>query len=91
MVVKAVTGSHFRVGEFTTHFGTYFSGGWDVHWLYGVLTHGQVVLTLEPKPKSIRRVRSFLQLVARGERPHLAAVKEPTAPDWAKGDRLWSV
>ena len=25
-------GSHFGVGEFTTHFRTYFSGGWDVHW-----------------------------------------------------------
>ena len=24
-------GSHFGVGEFTTHFRTYFSGDWDVH------------------------------------------------------------
>ena len=23
---------HFGVGEFTTHFRTYFSGDWDVHW-----------------------------------------------------------
>ena len=23
----------------TTHFRTYFSGDWDVHWGYGVLTH----------------------------------------------------
>ena len=31
-------------GEFTTHFRTYFSG-WiesDVHWGYGILTHGHV-------------------------------------------------
>ena len=28
-------GSHFGVGEFTTHFRTYFSGDWDVHWGYG--------------------------------------------------------
>ena len=33
--------SHFGVGEFTTHFRTYFSGDWDVHWGYGILTHGQ--------------------------------------------------
>ena len=25
-------GSHFGVGEFTTHFRTYFGGDWDVHW-----------------------------------------------------------
>ena len=41
---------HFGVGEFTTHFRTYFSGHWDVHWGYGLLTHGhlskgQLVLT----------------------------------------------
>ena len=23
---------HFGVGEFTTHFRTYFSGDWEVHW-----------------------------------------------------------
>ena len=41
VVVKTVLGSHFwLVGEFTTHFRTYFSGDWDVHWGYGVLTHG---------------------------------------------------
>ena len=27
-------GSHFGVGEFTTHFRTYFSGIWEVHWGY---------------------------------------------------------
>ena len=26
------------VGEFTTHFRTYFSGDWDVHWGHGILT-----------------------------------------------------
>ena len=25
-------GSHFGVGEFTTHFRTYLSGDWDLHW-----------------------------------------------------------
>ena len=30
---------HFGVGEFTTHFRTYFSGDWDVHWgITGLLT-----------------------------------------------------
>ena len=38
---------HFRV-EFTTHFATYFSGDWDVHWGYEIwlLTHGQMAWVL---------------------------------------------
>ena len=32
VVVRTVLGSHFGVGEFTTHVRTYFSGDWDVHW-----------------------------------------------------------
>ena len=39
-------GSHFGVGEFATHFRTYFSGDWDVHWGYGLLTHGHVFFPL---------------------------------------------
>ena len=30
-------GSHFGVGA------VYFGGDWDVHWGYGILTHGQLV------------------------------------------------
>ena len=30
------------VGEFTTHSSTYFSGDLDVHWAYGILTHGHL-------------------------------------------------
>ena len=29
-------------GRCTTHFRTYFSGDWDVHWWYGILTHGHL-------------------------------------------------
>ena len=29
-------------GRCTTHFKTYFSGDWDVHWGYGSLTHGHL-------------------------------------------------
>ena len=29
-------------GRCTTHFRTYFSGDWDVHWGYGILTHGRL-------------------------------------------------
>ena len=29
-------------GRCTTHFRTYSSGDWDVHWGYGILTHGLV-------------------------------------------------
>ena len=32
VVVKTVLGSHFGVGEFTTHLRTYFSGDGDVDW-----------------------------------------------------------
>ena len=32
-------GSHFGVGEFTTHFRTDFSGDWDVHWEYDLAFH----------------------------------------------------
>ena len=39
-------GSHFGVGEFTTHFRTYFSGDWDVHWDYWIMTHGHMNLWL---------------------------------------------
>ena len=47
MVVKIVLGSHFGVGEFTTHFRTYFSGDWDVDWgTIWILTHGHVLFGL---------------------------------------------
>ena len=29
-------------GEFTTHFRTYLSGDWDVHWGYWLLTGGHI-------------------------------------------------
>ena len=33
---------HVAVSRCTTHFRTYFSGDWDVHWGYGVLTHSHM-------------------------------------------------
>ena len=30
------------VGEFTTRFGTYVGGDWEVHWGYRNLTHGHL-------------------------------------------------
>ena len=42
-------GIPFGVGEFTTHFRTYFSGWIGMFWGYGLLTHGQM-----------RSCRSFL-------------------------------
>ena len=30
------------IGEFTTHFRTYFSGDRDVHWGYRTLTYGHM-------------------------------------------------
>ena len=34
------------VGEVTTNFRTYFSWDWDVHWGYGLLTHGLVLFSM---------------------------------------------
>ena len=40
VVVQTVWDPTLGVGEFTTHFRTYFSGDWDVHWGYDLdLTH----------------------------------------------------
>ena len=35
-------GSHFGGFRCTTHFRTYFSGDWDVHWGYRLLTEGHM-------------------------------------------------
>ena len=35
-------------GRCTTHFRTYFSGDWDVHWGYWILTHGHLTTRLFP-------------------------------------------
>ena len=40
VVVKTVLGSHFGVGA--ARMLVYFSGEWDVHWGYGLLTHDHV-------------------------------------------------
>ena len=44
VVVKTVVVDFMLVGigEFTTDFRTYFSWEWDVHWGYGLLTHGHM-------------------------------------------------
>ena len=42
--VKAVLGSHFGVGA--PPIIVCFSGDWDVHWGYGLLTHGHVCVFL---------------------------------------------
>ena len=50
VVVQTGLGSHFGVGEFTTHFRTYSSGDWDVHWGHGILTHGHIAVEQEVLP-----------------------------------------
>ena len=42
-------GSHFGVGA--PPMLVYFSGDWDVHWGYGLLTHGQISLSVKPTTK----------------------------------------
>ena len=71
MVVKTVLGSHFGVGEFATHFRTYFSD-WiesDVHWGYGILTHGHFGVMRELL-KVAQRVHSspFLEMASGARR-----------------------
>ena len=48
-------------GRCTTHFRTYFSGDWNVHWGYGILTHGHFAL----KHAELFRINpnSFCQIV----------------------------
>ena len=46
VVVKTNGIPFWLVGEFTTHFRTYFSGDWDVHWGYGFLTHGHMAVNI---------------------------------------------
>ena len=45
VVVKTNEIPFCLVGEFPTHFRTYFSWDWDVHWGYGILTHGQLTMS----------------------------------------------
>ena len=40
VVVKTVLGSYFGVGAAPILVN--FSEGWDAHWGYGILTHGQM-------------------------------------------------
>ena len=49
VVVKTVVVDPILVGigEFTAHVRTDFSGNWDVHWGYGVLTHGHMAPFLQ--------------------------------------------
>ena len=60
---------HFGVGAPPTLF--YFSGDWDVHWGYGILTHGHVLPALRCHNRA-RQERFFASLarasVARCER-----------------------
>ena len=41
VAVKTVLVSFW--GRCITLFRTYFSGDWDVHWGYGILTHGHML------------------------------------------------
>ena len=42
-------------GRCTTHFRTYFSRDWDVHWGYVILTHGHLGVWLKIKQLGLRR------------------------------------
>ena len=40
--VKTVLGSHFGLGA--PPILVHFSGDWEVHWGYGILTHGHILI-----------------------------------------------
>ena len=76
VVVKA-NGMPFW-GRCTTHFRTYFSGDWDVHWGYGILTHGQMVgLGVVPLHHG--------PLWAGGKRSEMVGFREFPFASWTKG------
>ena len=44
-------------GEFTTHFSRDFSGDWDVHWGYGILTHAFASIFWEGPPFKVDQAK----------------------------------
>ena len=91
----------FGVGESTTHFRTYFSGDWDVHWGYGILTHGLLGLRVSflkaPKSRFLTLTPMFVYVrpcskaschptIARCRCPFLAGEKA-CYPSAAEGNR----
>ena len=64
-------------GRCTTQFRTYFSGDWDVHWGYGILTHGHMSAR-HPTPVSSELAFAFSGSL-RAFRPTLRSVWK-TAP-----------
>ena len=61
------------LGWCTTHFSRDFSGDWDVHWAYGILTHGHMVFFawMAPQPDFMTSVcgwSNFVDLLKRGRR-----------------------
>ena len=64
-------------GEFTTQFGLYFSGDWDVHWGYGILTHGHI---------------SFCASLAEIQPPlSFAPICSANPPEFTHKPRVWAV
>ena len=57
----------------------YFSGDWDVHWGYGLLTHGHIGATVHAifmlsSHRSCRRVKECRHEISDGRRVHKEAV-----------------
>ena len=78
MVVKTVLGSQFGVGEFTTHFRTYFSGDWDVHRGYD--------LAVDPWPDEHTPKRQAEESSGRGPPFGLAGLAAGPSPDSRPSD-----
>ena len=83
VVVKTVLGSHFGVGEFTTHFRTYFSGDWDVHWGYGILTYGHMAENC-----CFLRMERFAFLL---EGPETLSTLGELCQRWERRYQVWNV
>ena len=72
------------VGRCTTHFRTSFGGDWDVHWGYGVLTHGHMAKKESASFLKIVQTdacRCDIQVGGRDVRAHFCLPPPPPDPD----------
>ena len=69
---------HFGVGA--PPILVHFSGGWDVHWGYGILTHGQVDI------REIPKTTATCSLLFQPSRPNLPFRPQRCDSDAGAGD-----
>ena len=73
----------------TTHFSRDFSGGWDVHWGYGVLTHGHIPYAT-PGTRELARCSEASAAEERAAWRREMAAKELQRQEAPFGGRGWA-